>query len=371
MACLLWAGSIGLLSGLLLVVSVTAVGRWFAGAGIAVGLMPMAVCMLIRQRSTRWAVVTGAVALIFLGCAIPVISHAPGGVASENAKVQSLYSDGGAHFHRYALGNLLPEVDQFALGFVLMPALDRLLTQSQAKKLKAWTTAIYRELDADDAFRECGSALPLAYDELFGFPSPGHSFLYVPPALDRTKPAPVLIFLHGSGGNFKAYLWLLSRLADRLNFVVLAPSCGMGNWRWPETYGIVDGAIAAAAKHVVIARDNLHVMGLSNGGLGVCQLARDSGARYRSLIFLSPVFDAECIQSEAFAHECQRSRLFILTGGRDDRVPIDYVRENAESMAMRGPSVTFEVEETADHFLLFSHTDRVLASLEKWLRSTQ
>jgi pimeloyl-ACP methyl ester carboxylesterase len=89
------------------------------------------------------------------------------------------------------------------------------------------------------------------------------------------------------------------------------------------------------------------------------------------LIFLSPVFDEECVQSGAFARECQRSKIFVLTGALDDRVPVDYVREHAEIIARCGAKVTFETEDKADHFLLFSHRDRVLASLEKWLRSTQ
>lgn len=301
-----------------------------------------------------------------------VVAHAPKGTVTAQSDVRNIYAGGADRFSRCEVGNLLPEVDQIMLGLTLIPAIDPLFTQLQASKLKTWTAAIYQELDADESFHECGSAMPFVYDELLGSDDAvGHAFLYIPPKLDRTKPAPTLIFLHGSGGNFKAYLWLLSRLANRLNFAVLAPSYGMGYWSSRETSKVVDGAIAAAGKHMAIARDSIHVMGLSNGGLGVCQLARDSGARFRSMIFLSPVFDDESIQSHAFARECQQSKIFVLTGVLDDRVPINYVREHTETIALCGAKVTFETEDKADHFLFFSHKDRVLASIEKWLRTTQ
>jgi len=358
--------------GVLLTVAVTVTGRYFAITGIMAAFIPLVVCVAWRKSSKRVAILAGILLVALVVGLTSVVTRAPKGIMTEQSKTQNLYADGGAHFCRYALGNLLPEIDQLGLGFLLMPVADPLFTQKQASELKAWTATIYRELEADEAFYQLGSAMPEVYADLLGGSSqPKHAYLYIPPTLDRSKPVPALIFMHGSGGNFKAYLWLLSRLADRLSLVVLAPSCGMGNWRWLETAKIVDAAVAAAQKYVKIAPDNIHVAGLSNGGLGVCQLARDSGSRYRSLIFLSPVFDAEAVQSYAFAHECRQSKVFVLTGELDDRVPVDYVRKNAELLSRLGATVTLEVEAQANHFLFFSHREHMLVLLEKWIRTNQ
>jgi pimeloyl-ACP methyl ester carboxylesterase len=372
LAGLVWAVAVGPLAFVLLFVAVTALGRLFAITAIVAALLPAVAHAAWRKGNRRRAAVAVAMFVGVCGGSAFLIARVPGGKVVGESAVRSLYVDGANRPVRHALGNVLPEVDQLMLGFTLMPMMDPLFTRTQASRLKKWTAAIYRELDSDASFAECGSAMPLAYDELFGMRAvPGHAFLYVPPTVVRTKPAPVLIFMHGSGGNFKAYLWLLSRLADRLNFVVLAPSSGLGNWRWPETNAVVAAALAAAERHVSVAHDNLHVMGLSNGGLAVCQLARTSGAKFRSMIFLSPVFDDECIRAEAFGRECRRNQFYVLTGGLDDRVPVGYVREYAEEISKHAAKVSFEVEEGADHFLFFSHADRVVASLEKWLRSTQ
>jgi hypothetical protein len=266
--CLIWAAGVGLLSLLLLFVAVTLPGRLFAITALAVAVIPIMAHSAWRKNSRGRAIVTSILLIAVVGGFVFFIAHAPKGTATAQSNVRNLYAGGIDRFSRYQVGNLLPEVDQLMLGLTVIPAVDRLFTQGQASKLKKWTAAIYRELDADESFHECGSAMPIVYDELLGSDATvGHAFLYIPPKLDRTKPAPTLVFLHGSGGNFKAYLWLLSRMADRLNFVVLAPSYGMGNWRWPESSKVVNAAIAAAAAHVAIANDNIHVMGLSNGGL--------------------------------------------------------------------------------------------------------
>ena len=205
------------------------------------------------------------------------------------------YIGGQNGFRRYAFGNLLPEGDQFAMGFPLVPAADRLFTVKQAKTLTGLTAAIYGELEADPAFHALGSVMPETYDELWGLPfNHGHYYLYVPPGLDRTTPRPAIVFLHGSGGNFKAYTWLLSKVADQLGMVLIAPTYGFGTWREPDTSRLVQGALDDAAQVVSIDRQDVHLIGLSNGGLGVSQAGRSLGASLRSLTFLSPVFDRGC-----------------------------------------------------------------------------
>lgn len=357
-----------LISLVLLFVAVTLEGRCFACSGVMLGGIPYSVVIAWRKRSRHFAIVAVLFAIFFGVGATVLVRRAPSGIGSSQAKVMSIFAEGRVSHRQYALGNLLPEVDQLMLGFTLMPTIDSLFTRLQSSELKSWTAAIYRELDHDRDFMALGSAMPYAYDELLENGTQwGHSYLYIPASVDRSKPSPVLIFLHGSGGNFKAYLWLLVQVADKLNFVVLAPSFGSGNWRWPETGEVVDAALAAARRSVAIAHDNVHVMGLSNGGLAVSQLACNRGKKYRSLIFLSPVFDPEFLHSDSFASECKQNNVFVLTGGLDDRVPLVYVRNNALEISKVGAKVTLNVEDTAGHFLFFSHRERVLKTLEAWL----
>jgi len=366
----LWAGVLVPLSSLLMVVAVTVDGRLFAAAAILVGFLPIISLLACVAIDRRWRAVLVFLLFALVYCSISACVRSPSGRTSSRSRVKNIYADGRSTFRRYTIGNLLPEVDQLMLMFTLMPVVDSHFSQFQASRLKQWTAVIYHDLEADCDFHALGSTMPQAYDEaLVGSCEHGHSFLYVPPGIDRSKSISAIVFLHGSGGNFKAYLWLLSRLADRLNMVVIAPTNGMGDWRLSETIDVVNAALAAASKQVNISPERIHLMGLSNGGLAVSQLASAQGSRYRSFIFLSPVFDVEMLRTVSFAQQCRERSVLILSGCDDDRVPIWYVEGNAADIAKAGGRVTVEAVEGADHFLLFSHRDQVLLVLEKWFRA--
>jgi len=141
----------------------------------------------------------------------------------------------------------------------------------------------------------------------------------------------------------------------------------MGNWSSSETERVVQAALNTASRRVMLDAKAIHLAGLSNGGLGVSQLGSSHGLRLRSLIFLSPVFDRSSLQSAAFARESEGRRILILTGGIDDRIPLSYVEDNVVVLKAAGARATLEVLPDANHFMIFSHREEVLASLERWL----
>jgi poly(3-hydroxybutyrate) depolymerase len=286
--------------------------------------------------------------------------------------VQNRYVNDEWHYQSRALGALLPEVDQFMLGFRIIPALDPLFTLQQARVLSKDTQVIYAELEADRDFHALGSVMPDAYDDLWGLSSRrGHYFLYVPPALDRTKPAPALVFLHGSGGNFKSYTWLLSKIADELGMVLIAPSDGMGDWDAKRSPQTVANALDDAAKIIRLDAGRMHLAGLSNGGMGVSRVAGSVvGKRFCSLVFLSPVCDQGVLGSSAFSDNWKSLPILVITGTADDRVPLEYVNKSAAMMKRSGATVEQSVYSDANHFLFFSHRERCLKEMSSWLSKT-
>jgi pimeloyl-ACP methyl ester carboxylesterase len=367
---LLWPAGLALLvaHGGLLLVAHTGRGRLFAAAGCAAGI-----ALVLAGSSTAWhrgwarRALCAALAFALLGGGI-VASLAPDGRAPAEARVQNRYIGDDWGFRRWAIGNLVPELDQIRLGFHLISRVDPVFDTTQARRLGAWTTAIYDEVEADAEFRALGSAMPHAYAELRGHgTASGHFFLHVPQGLDRARPRPALVFLHGSGGNFKAYTWLLAKVADRVGCVVIAPSFGLGNWRSPESGRVVEAALTSAARVVALDFSQVHLMGLSNGGLGVSQASAEPGASFASLIFLSPVFDHGALASAAFAERWRGREVLVVSGREDDRTPIAGVAAGAARMQAAGARVEFVEFGDADHFLFFSHADAVLARLEAWL----
>lgn len=348
-----------------------------AGSVFAIGAVLL--CSAVGLASVSWGRASWRLKLAAIGALMGWIVatvwlavQAPDGHTSEKSPVQQRYLHEQWSFKRYALGNLLPEVDQFALGFKLVPFIDPLFTMKQSKVLSGLTTSIYRELEADPNFHALGSVMPGAYDEIWGQDfNQGHYFLYIPPGLERHQPHPALVFLHGSGGNFKAYTWLLSKVADELGMVLIAPSYGIGNWREPDTSTLVKAVLQDAAKVVALDSSHLHLMGLSNGGLGVSQAGRVLGAEFQTLTFLSPVMEGYSISSPEFARHWRDRPVLVIAGHEDDRVPFSYVAGNAEAMKSAGINVTLKPVDGADHFMMFSHREVVIPMITEWLRQAK
>lgn len=310
--------------------------------------------------------------LLALACAgiMAVLWQVPDARTSEASRIHSRYSDGGWHYDRFSIGSVLPEIDQIHLGYAVASAFDPFFTQKQRRELSAMTDAIYAEADADPDFTAAGSALPSIYSELtFGQFRDGHYYHYIPAKVDRSRPTPALVFLHGSGGNFKAYIWLLSKLADQLGITVIAPTFGLGNWEKKGGYVTITRAIADAGEHAAIDPDHIHLMGLSNGGKGLCLAESAEGPKFRSLIFLSAVLHTRIIPSDLAARLHPRPVL-ILSGGSDDRVPWDYVSGYAEKLKLGGLDVTSHRFDGEDHFVFFRKRAEVLKLVSQWISKT-
>jgi predicted esterase len=365
--CLAWAIAICPVSALLLVTCATWPGMMFGIGALLLGAAPA--LLWLRPGIPRLRLVGMVAFALWLLITLGLILVSPDGAPPKDARVQNRYSDGGWHYQRFTLGALLPEIDQFLLGFRLVPMADRLFTMKQARSVSGLTRKIYAELEADEDFHALGSVMPEAYNEIWGQPfDHGHYFLYVPPHLDRKTPAPALVFLHGSGGNFKAYTWLLSKVADERGMVLVAPTFGMGNWDPQHSAPVVMAALNDAARVVPLDMNHVHLAGLSNGGLGVSQVAAsEAGRQFHSFIFLSPVCDEDALGSKAFSIHVYDKPVLIVTGKEDDRVPLPFVVTCAGIMKKAGAHVEMNAYAGADHILVFSHRERFLKQLSDWL----
>ncbi|HYF33961.1 MAG TPA: prolyl oligopeptidase family serine peptidase [Prosthecobacter sp.] len=358
----------GGLSVLLLTVSQSTAATLFGTAALILSLMPLMHCIVRELNSDVLPSLVFIAFLIGVGLGVWLFVTAPKGQAEESARVQNRYVGKWA-YPRAAITNMVPELDQLLLGLKVAPFADKYLTRPQADHLAELTTAIYRELDADPDFNALGTVLPHVYDDVWSDRSNHrHYFLYIPPQVDRQKPAPLLVFLHGSGGNFKAYTWLLSKVADDLGMVLVAPSLGLGEWHEPGATDCVTGVLNNVTKVAAIDPKQRHLIGLSNGGLGVCRVGSHI-AGFRSYAFISPVMDLKVPSMSGYEDRWNGHPALILTGAKDDRVPLSSVEDAAAKLRDLKVNVRLEVYPDADHFLLFTHREKALKQLTDWLRS--
>jgi pimeloyl-ACP methyl ester carboxylesterase len=351
---------------LLLFVARTFDGRAIGMTGCLIGLFPPVFSFYRATKRKSWLRAVFIIILGFVALTSVIIIKARSKNAPPKPNAVEVNAQGEVRsLKRYSLGNLVPEADQLMMAYTLALFIDPLFTRSQAVPLKQSTAHLYDDMIYDPSFQMLNSALPGAAAEMMGFSQKNETvFLYIPPGMDRSKPHPLIVFLHGSGGNMKAYLWILARLADRLQIVIAAPNHGFGNWHQPDTEKRVASAIAAATKHAVISNDNIHLMGLSNGGLGVCQYTgRNQAHPLRTRILISPVFDTDAFYKTV----SEKAPMLVVTGARDDRITLSYVRQNIRTLKAAGVSPGLKTIPDANHFLFFSHHTQMIETLVLWL----
>lgn len=347
------------------------------GKGIAVmGLLTLAVAadLFVWFRRTPhprlWGWSTVVFVLVWIGLGYLIVRAAPGGKPPAGSPVSHRFTSD-ATFSRYALANVVPEVEQVNLGLLAAPALDPILTGSQARRVSRTVFGIYEEMERDASFHALGSAMSWTYAEALGLPfDVGHYYLYVPrePAAGARG---AIVFLHGSAGNLKAYTWVWSRLAEQLGYVLIAPSYGMGDWRRPGAASAALRALDHASQVAEIDARRVFLAGLSNGGLGVCRLASDHPDRFRGLVLICPAMTLEIVGGKTF-HEHWRDRpVLMLAGQADRRIPVGYVRRHAEAMKSGGVNVSQIVYPGEDHFLMFSKYQEVLRDVGAWLAEAE
>ncbi len=299
---------IALIAVFLLLDAETWAGRLFAGSCI---VFYAATCCLFRwlkgghRVAAQGAVTLGCLAIIGFGvcCAL-----SPPGVSPAGSTLQSVFLPG-RHYNRWGPVGLVPEIDQTMLGADLTPYADPLMTKAKAARMKHLFLATYREMQHDPEFIAVGSVMGSAYADAFGRPfNDRHLFSYIP-ARKRGQKLPVILFLHGSCGNFKAYLWTWKRFADAHQIAIVAPTFGFGNWSKPGAMETIDWAYAYCAKHSELDAGRVVLAGLSNGGIGVSRAVSRNPGRYRGLLYISGVMEEDVMASPSYLQKTLGSRL--------------------------------------------------------------
>lgn len=294
---------------------------------------------------------------------------------SFNALVPGVSSndDGTARFHSWSPSSLVPEIDQQLMGARLVAWMDPLIDAPMAKRLRDLNRRVYEEMKRDAGFRNLPSSLGICYTEMFARRAPtGHRFVYLPKqaASSKESPLPVILFLHGSLGNFQGYLWVWKRLADANGFAIVAPSHGVGEWRNDGGLAEIRTALEFCRSQPSFDATRIYLAGLSNGGAGITHAIPHLSDAFAGFIYLSPVIDPAKLAQPSLGDSLRGTPVLVVTGANDNRVPADYVASGVENLKSQGAEVTFHVIPDEDHFLIYSQPDEVMTRVDEWLART-
>jgi phospholipase/carboxylesterase len=147
------------------------------------------------------------------------------------------------------------------------------------------------------------------------------ALLFVPSTYRADRPAPLVVMLHGAGGNAHPGLTLLRDHAEAAGLLLLAPASFYNTWDLlVDDYGPDVTTIGKALEQVFrfysVDLARLAIGGFSDGASYALSLGLTNGDRFTHNIAFSPGLIAP-------AARWGKPRIFISHGTDDDVLPID------------------------------------------------
>jgi phospholipase/carboxylesterase len=154
-----------------------------------------------------------------------------------------------------------------------------------------------------------------------GLASPRDGLLVVPPPSDGA-PLPLIVGLHGAGGEASQTVALFGPVAVERGFVLLAPDSRGRTWdvmmRRPigPDVAFLDQALDHLFDRVRINPDRIVVAGFSDGASYALTLGLANGDLFRRIVALSPGYAAP-------PRHVGLPEVFVSHGTDDDVLPVD------------------------------------------------
>jgi phospholipase/carboxylesterase len=175
-------------------------------------------------------------------------------------------------------------------------------------------------------------------------------FIFVPSSYTPSKPAPLLVLLHGAGHTSEEWRNApLEALFGSKNIVILAPDSRGPTWDMMiEGFGpdveFLNKAFESTFSRVAIDPKRIGLGGFSDGASYALSLGLRNGDLFNGLIAFSPGF----VSPGTFRG---KPRIFVSHGRQDSVLPIDMAsREIVPALRKRGYDVNY-VEFEGDHMI--------------------
>ncbi len=145
--------------------------------------------------------------------------------------------------------------------------------------------------------------------------------LYVPKGYSSSNFAPLILMLHGAGGDAEGALNILQKLADPVGAILLAVDSRSSTWdmirsQYGPDIAFIDRALAQTFSRYAIDNRRIAIAGFSDGASYALSVGITNGDLFTHVLAFSPGFMAP-------ADQIGSPRLFISHGQRDNVLPIE------------------------------------------------
>jgi pimeloyl-ACP methyl ester carboxylesterase len=286
--------------------------------------------------------------------------QAVGGVESCNFTTQSLpppfrvpkqFAEGYKVFQ--AGGAFVPE--RIAVETVILIGNSQIgLAAKETQGLRASLDRVYSSISSDALLKNVGSALPYCLADKR--PTHGHYFAYYPEKV--TDDTQVIVFLHGFGGNFLFYTYVLKE--EFPNAVVLVPSWG-ASWH-DGTMQYINDMYKDVKQKRLISIHKPFLMAISAGGPAGFRLYNERPDRFSCYVSI-----ASAPPSGIVSELKDDLKILMLNGRQDSGFRIARVQSIASKLAERLPHFQFHVID-GDHFFFLSKREDTFRVIKAFLK---
>jgi predicted esterase len=234
-----------------------------------------------------------------------------------------------------------------------MGAKDLGLTPTQTKHLAALITRAYSQIQRDPDITGIPSALPYCFST--SRPTRGHYFMYRPEQLPEDPVC--IIFLHGVGGNFLLYPWMLKQ--EFPDAIQLFPSWSLSWEDGSATY--LKEMMKDAETRTGFSLNEIWLMGISTGarrGFSLYQEIPDQFAGLVSLADAPPSAVAQLLTPDM--------NILMLNGTGDTMMPIEIARRQSNWLKPRIPGLQVE-ELDGDSFFILTHPTQTFDRIRAYM----
>jgi poly(3-hydroxybutyrate) depolymerase len=275
----------------------------------------------------------------------------------DDTHLQSLFERGGTGRWLRPL-NIVPEADIVSF-HVQVSSLLRYQPREQMAEVHGLLMREYVAMQETPGFAHAGNIAAQALSD------GGHFFRYLPQGYSSERRWPLLLFLHGAGGNLALYPWLWRRLADERGVVIVCPTWDNGLW---DTSGGTRAALIAlenTLQSCAIDPERVFLAGLSNGAITGWAVLSARPEAFRGFISISGGL-ASGRDPKATAHV----PVLLIHGVKDRIVPVDASRRRCA--VLRRANVPADLVQFAneDHFLFLRSTEQVTKCVARWMAKT-
>jgi predicted esterase len=258
---------------------------------------------------------------------------------------------------------LFSESMQVQIGAKVALVIPNLITPDQSDRAADLAASVYAEMEQVPEWAFVHSSLGYTYESILHIAGePNQYFVYIPPH-DRGTKLPVVLFLHGYGGNFTSYLYLLSQAADNAQFAIVAPTYKQGIWN-QEAIPFVEKVMTEAGNKFPIDTERITLMGISNGGLIMSNFIPAFSSQLRNVVFLSTYMElAQYITPSVLTVLQNVNTVKVIYGENDDRIEVSNMPTKVLKLRENGVNALDIQVPDEDHFLFFSQPDKVLNEL--------